>query len=480
MRPFKTTAMVLAVTGLLHGCTVGPDYRPSETYQALVELPAPDDLSKWWTQFDDDALNAVVGDALAHNRRIASARASVREASSQRRVARAGLLPSVSADGSYTFADQSINSPAGAGPLIGAGIVDRDIEFWNGTVSAAWDLDLFGGTRRLNEAARARVQQSVAARDAVALGVVAETVAAWFELNGAIARLARVRDNVAAQQRTVSIIERQANVGLARPLDALRAASQRDATASTVPTLQAAVDAAAWRLAVLTGRTLDQLLPSADRLGATGQFATIDTLALPQVTAAYLRQRPDVAAAERNLAAAVADVGVSTASFWPQVWLAGSVGLESGSLGDLAQGNSRALGLAPRVSLPLFQGGRLRAGRDAALARADMAYQDLEEVLVAAYADALSAARQADGERTALVRLQAAVRAAQDAENIAVRRYELGLGRFLELLDAQRERLRLEEQLVAADTRLRLSISRLYTSLGGNAPALLDQVAQAP
>ncbi|MEO1574959.1 MAG: efflux transporter outer membrane subunit [Pseudomonadota bacterium] len=428
----------------------------------------------------DDETDAVVEEALTHNRRIASARAAVRDASARRRVARAGLLPAAGFEGGYTFADQSINSPAGAGPLIGAGIVDRDIEFWNGTVSAQWDLDLFGGARRLDEAARARVQQSIAARDAVALGVVAETVAAWIELNGALARFERVSANVEAQQRTVDIIERQANVGLARPLDALRAASQRDATASTLPTLQASIDAAAWRLGVLTGRSIDELAASADTRGADGALNDLSQIDLPAVDAAYLRQRPDIAAAERNLAAAVAEVGVSEASFWPQIWLTGSVGLESASLGDLAQGNSRALGLAPRLSLPLFQGGALRAGRDAALARADVAYRDLEEILAASFAEARSAARQVDGARAALAQLQTAVEAAQEAENIAAKRFELGLGSFLGLLDAQRERLRLEEQLIATNTQFRLAISRLFTSLGGDAPALLPTLASTP
>ena len=470
------TAVIAAA---LAACAVGPDYRPTETYASVVELPEPDALGQWWTRFDEPALNALVDEALGNNRRIESARAAVRQASAQRRVARAAFLPSAGVEGGYTWTDQSINSPAGAGPLIGAGIVDRDIEFWTGTLQSRWDLDLFGGTRRLNEGARARVQQSLAARDAVALGVVAETVAAWIELNGAMARRERVAANVEAQRRTVDIVERQAGVGLARPLDALRAASQRDSTASALPVLDAAVDAAAWRLSVLTGRPLSTLSGSVDRFDASGVLPDVSSVGLPTISAAYLRQRPDIAAAERNLAAAVADVGVSEASFWPQVWLDASVGLQSASVGDLAEGNSRALGLAPRISLPLFQGGALRAGRAAAVARADIAYQDLEELLVVAYAEARTAEVQVQAERDAVTRLADAVSAATRAETIATRRYELGLGSFLELLDAQRERLRLEDELVVANTRLNLNISRLFTSLGGDAPALLPQLARA-
>ncbi|MEM6639914.1 MAG: efflux transporter outer membrane subunit [Pseudomonadota bacterium] len=466
--------LIVGVLALLAGgCAAGPDYRPTQTYAALAELPPADSLANWWTRFDQPELDALIAAALTQNRQIEAARASVREASAGRRAARAGFLPVAGFDGAYTWSEQSINSPAGAGPLIGAGIVDRDIEFWNGTVSTRWDLNLFGGTRRLNEAARARVQQAMAARDAVALGVVGETVAAWIELNGALSRRERLAGSIEALDQTVTLTQRQSETGLGRPLDALRSVSQRDAAAAGLPTLDAAIDAAAWRLAVLTGQPLEAIAASPDRFGARGLDHQLAGMTIPTVTAAYLRQRPDVAAAERNLAAAVADVGVSEAAFWPQVWIGASVGVESASVGNLLEGDSRALGLAPRFSIPLFQGGRLKAGRDAALARADIAYQDLENTLVSAYAEARSVARRVERGQASLAKLTTAVDAAREAETIAQRRFELGLGSFLALLDAQRERLRLEDQQIVQATQVQLYIGRLFTSLGGDAPSLL-------
>ncbi|MFK7885516.1 MAG: efflux transporter outer membrane subunit [Gammaproteobacteria bacterium] len=455
----------------LGGCAAGPDYVPPKSYQSIEQAPL--NLSKWWERFGDAQLNAQVERALQSNYDIVAARATVREARAQRDVARSAFLPSVNLESGYTFADQSINSPAGAGPLISAGLIDRDVEFWSSTLSGRWDLDLFGGTRRLNEAARARVQQSIAARDAVALGVVAETVSAWFELRGALARRANFRNNLTLQSQSLEIIEKRVAIGLARDLDALRARGQREAVASVLPTLDAAIDAAARRLAVLGGRPLDSMTANADLLGADGVFAALSFDDVPSVPAASLRARPDVAAAERNLAAVVAELGVSEAAFFPKLWIGASAGLESASLADLVQGNSRVLGLAPRLSLPIFQGGRLRANQRAARARADAAYADLENVLLAGLAEAHSARAAVDGQRQSLQHLRASAAASARAQGIAQGLYDRGLGDFLSLLDAQRERIARDDEVVQAQTRLRLELVRLFTSLGGDASQLL-------
>ncbi len=476
---FSRVSLIVTALTILAGCAAGPDYVASESYRAVsVAEPAPS-IANWWERFDDPRLNALVERALQNNYDIAAARARVREARAQRAVAWSALLPSANLESGYTFAEQSINSPAGAGPLIGAGLVDRDVEFWTSTLSTRWDLDLFGGNRRMDEAARARVQQSIAQRDAVALGVVAETVSAWFELRGAQARRNNFARDLELQTSALEIIEKRVAIGLARDLDALRAKGQREAVASILPTLDAGIDAAARRLAVLTAQPLDLLVATEspmlnERSDVRGRLRALNIEELPEVFAAALRARPDVAAAERNLAAVVAELGVAEAAFYPQLWLDASVAFESASLSDLAQGNSRALGLAPRLSLPVFQGGRLRANRRAALARADAAYADLENVLLAGLADAGSARAAAVGQRASLQHLRVSAAASREAQNIAQGLYDRGLGGYLGLLDARRERIARDDEVVQAQTRLRLQLVRLFTALGGDASRLLE------
>lgn len=469
----RMTMLVTLLTSLLHGCAVGPDYAPSADYAVVVAATQPASLARWWERFDDEDLNGHIELALANNLELDAARAAVREARASRAVARSALWPSLNAEAGYTWSQQSINSPTGAGPLIGAGLVDRDVEFWSSSLNGRWDADLFGATRRLDEAARAAVQQGIAARDAVALGVVAETASAWFELRGASARREKVERNAQLQRESLQIIEGRARAGLSRELDALRARAQLEATLAALPPLDASIRASAYRLSVLTGATLDAVATAPERIAPSSALPPVPDRLPTQVAAGFLRERPDVAAAERHLAARVAELGVAEASFYPQLYLQASAGLESASLSDLASGDSRVLGLAPRISLPIFQGGRLRANRRAAMARADAAYANLQQVLLAGMAEAHTGLALVDGELKTLRHVSASARASHDAEHIARLLYERGLGDYLALLDAQRQLAEREDHQVQVETRLRLQLVRLYTALGGDARNLL-------
>lgn len=478
----KTWRVFLVSTWLLvAGCTTVNEFAPPALLTTAGTAPEPATLHHWWERFGDAQLNTYVEQALTHNRQIDAARAAVREASASRRAARSAFLPTVNAEGGYTWQEQSINSPAGAGPLIGAGIIDRDIEFWSAGLEGRWDLDLFSGTRRLNDVARARAEQSIAARDAVALGVVAETASALFELRGAVARRAIVERNIAVQSETLDIIEKRVAIGLSRALDALRARGQLETTRAALPTLEAAIRAATYRLSVLTNNPVSRMTSLPASLLADATLPALPATLPESVPAGFLRERPDVAAAERELMARAAELGVARAQFYPQLWLGASAGLESGSLSDLARGDSRIVGLAPRLSLPIFQGGRLRARRDVALARAERAYADLEQILLQSQADAHTALALVNAESATLRHATIAADVSAQAQDIARGLYDRGLGDFLSLLDAQREQLRAEDAALQSATRLRLQLVRLYTTLGGDARRLLassQKVAQ--
>lgn len=465
-RPF---AGLLAASALA-GCAVGPDYVPgmqdvspgwSGPARASVDAPLPD---AWWPALGDDELGELLTLAARHNPDIRIATARVEEARALRGIARSAFWPNVAAAASYTEATQSLAAPGPAGSLVEAGLIDRDVSFYASGLDASWEIDVFGGNRRRSQAADARLDATIAERDAVRLAVLAETASAWFELLGARERLRIAQANLSSQARTVELTKRKADAGLSRRIDVLRAEAQLDALRAAVPALEAAIRASAWRLGVLTGRR-----PEAVAAGRTeGAALPAPPAALPVgLRADVLRRRPDVITAERDLAAAIADVGVATADFFPRFVLAGSLGFEAESAADLGSGRARTGTLVPFVSWPVFQGGRLRAGLEAADARAVQAAAAYERAVLAALADAESALSDYAEELETWRLLTTSAGASREAAEIAQKLYEQGLADFLTVLDAERRRNRAEDAAAQSHTRLLLDLARVYKALGG-------------
>lgn len=462
----RRAAQALAVA-LVAGCTVGADYAAPEfgtDGEWLAPQPGGAAEAGWWTRYDDPVLQSLVAMALERNRDLAIADARLAEARARRATVRGGLLPAAGAVGAYTWAEQSVASPAGPSQLIAAGLAPRDVEFYEASLDVSWELDLFGGTRRRLEAATADAAATEADRAAVALQVVAETVAAYAEWRGLSRRIGIARQNVELLARTRDITARKVDTGLARPLDALRAESEFARTAAGIPDLEAARAASLQRLAILCGAAAGELpLPAAPEA-----VLPVNVEAVPiGLRADLLRRRPDIAAAERRLAASSAALGAAQADFFPKLALNASGGFEAGDSGDLFTGASRTVGIAPFVRWPVFQGGRLRAEYAAAGARSRAAMAAYERAVLAAFADAESAIAAFDSARASLLRWRTAAAASREAESIARRLYEQGLADFLTLIDAQRQRIATEDGEAQAQTRVRLNLARLYKALGG-------------
>lgn len=465
-RPELLIALLLTTAG----CAAGPDYRSPETEVdanwlvsplASTEETIPD---AWWLTLGDALLSQLLSEAAASNRDIGIAIARVDEARGLRAAARAAFWPQVAASGSYTRFEQSIESPSAGGTLIDAGLIPRDVDFYNAGFDASWELDLFGGNRRRQEAANARLGSAVFNQQAVRLSVLAETASAYFELRGAHERLAIAEDNIAAQERSFELTQRKVQSGLARRIDELRAAAQLDALRAQRPALRATIEASRNRLAVLTGRRPEEMsalltehaaLPVAPRTLTVGMRAEI------------LRRRPDVVAAERDLAAATADIGVARADFFPRLVLNANYGFEAANSADIGDGRARTTALVPFVSWPVFQGGRLRANLAGANARARAAALAYEQAVLGALADAESALSAYAEELRTLDYLRSAASASDQAANISQRLYEQGLTDFLTVLDAERRREEAADRKAQSHTRVLLNMARVYKALGG-------------
>lgn len=463
------SAFALVAAAFLAACAVGPDYTAPEPAAgewaarpaAATSDPAPAD---WWRLLDEPALEAYVARALERNHDLRIAEARLAEARAARGVARSVFWPQIGAEGRYTWYEQSLRSPGAASQLVEAGLSERTDEVWNTTLDASWEIDLFGGTRRRAEAAGARVAAAAAERDGTRLAVIAEVVSSYMELRGAQTQKRLAANNLRLQSETLEITEGKVRVGLSRELDALRARAQLESTRASIPPLDAAIKAAAHRLAVLTGEPPETLL--AELLDPEPLAALPRELPVG-LRADLLRRRPDIRAAERSLAAATADVGAATAEFFPSLVLNATGGFEAANTADLFDAPARTRAYVPFLRWPVFQGGRLRAELAAADARAAAALAGYERAVLLALEDAENAFAAYAEEARTLAALDASVEASREAADIARRLYENGLADFLTVLDAERELTEVEDAYSQSATRLRLNFVRLYKALGG-------------
>lgn len=453
----------------LSACAVGPDYaRPtppaassgpflSAREGVTTTAPAPNDADpEWWRLYKDPVLDGLVADALAANTdvrvavaRIARARASLREVRGDR-------LPSTNLGAGATYGRVSEGQvPPGA---------DRTGWQVDAGLTVGYEVDLFGRVSRGIEAARGDVAAAEADADAVRVTVAAETARAYADAASAAERLGVAERIVALLDKSVALTARRAEVGLTTKLDTARIAALRDQRAADIPAIAAERDGALFRLATLTGRSPAELPPIAAERRTT---LRLDQPIPVGDGAALLARRPDVAAAERRLAASTARIGVATSDLYPKITLGGSVGQTSGGLGDLFGGGPLRWLLGPLINWNFLnqEGARARiagaeADTQAALATFDgTVLRALEETETA-----LSSYAHLLDRRTAL---QSARDQAETAVKITRAQQREGQIDGLVALDAERTFAEAEASLALADARIADAQVDVFRALGG-------------
>lgn len=435
--------------------TVGPQYRAPDTatlrvpssYQGGASAAEPADLARWWEQFGDAELDRLVERALAGNLDLVVAEARLRQAREAIVQARAAGLPNVGASGS---AGRSFDSDG----------ADRSSLSLGG--DASWEVDLFGGIRRGVEAARADAAASGYSLAAVRVALIGDVVANYIQLRLAQQRLLTARDTLRIADDNLEIAGWRVRAGLVSSLDVEQARGQRAQTAASIPTLESNVAGAAYRLAVLTGEAPGALVAA---LGEPKPIPTGPDAIAVGIPADTLRQRPDVRAAERDLAAQTARIGVAEADLYPGLRLTGNIGSSALSLGGLFDAVTG--GIFAGISQTLFDGGRLRsrvrsqeAAADAALATYRQsvlgALEDVENGLVA-----LKAAQ--DRQREFAIALDAS----NNQAILARSQYRAGLTDFQTLLEAERALLSARDGVSSSTADRALAIVQLYRAMGG-------------
>jgi NodT family efflux transporter outer membrane factor (OMF) lipoprotein len=417
----------------------------------------------WWRAFNDPQLSALVELALRANTDVHTAIANLRQARALVTVSHAALLPQLDASGS---AQRSKSGGMPAGSLFRAGF------------DASWEPDLFGANRAGVDAAQADVLTRAASLGDVQVTVAAEVATQYLTWRGTGVRLDVARENLKLLEETLQIARWRTQAGLGTSLEVEQARAEVERTRAQIPLLETTLAQAAHGIAVLTARAPGRL----PELAITGEAPVAPVGIALTIPADTLRQRPDVRGAESQVRAAASRATQADAQRYPSFALSGNIGLSALTLGALGASGSGAAALLAGVSIPLFNGGALKAqvdARDAALAGAGSVYQGTVLAALKDVEDALVGLKSAQERRGML---QGAAEAADNASLIARQRYGSGLIDFQTVLDTQRTQLSAQDSLAAARTDVATAQVRLVKALGGGwipeEPAL--QAARQP
>lgn len=477
-RAFPSPAILL-----LGACTVGPNYsRPATFVPPAYSEPhsaaglSDAELGSWWNGFGDKELDSLINRAILQNLDVETAAARIRQARAEERSAGAIALPEVGTTASVTrqrISENAIPVPPGAGGNGGGGFGLPGSEFtsWRAGFDASWEIDLFGKTRRSVEAARARTGAAVWNRRDVEVSTAAEVASAYLRLRTLQQQIAVASAEVERQQRSGRLIEARVRGGLVTGQDLEQQRSELATAAAAIPPLRAEADVQVHKIGILTGAPPDSLVA---QLGPAGALPFPPPEVPAGLPSDLLRRRPDIRAAERNLAASTADIGVATADLYPSFSLSAAPALVSTALASLIEWGSRSFTAGASFDWPIFNGGRTRANIEARNAQQEEALIAYRKTILTALQDVEDALVRIDNDKKGIGELEGALGSARRAEAIARKRYTGGLVTLSDVLDAQAKRIALENRVVEKRSAEAIDTVALYKALGGGWPEVAE------
>jgi NodT family efflux transporter outer membrane factor (OMF) lipoprotein len=429
------------------------------------EQLAAQELAVWWTVYEDETLTDLVERSLDANLDLRAALERIEEAAASRRVAAGERLPSVNGSGSL---QETRLSDA---QLVPGG--ERNFTLTSAGLDASWELDLWGRIRKSVQAADANLQGTIETARGVRVLVAAQVVDGYVTLREVRLRLGLAKENVELQRETLRLTNGRFDAGLVPQLDVHQAELNLSLTEALIPSLRQREIVAIRGLEVLAGLPPGGLM---EILSETGDVPLPDETNLNDLPVNVLRRRPDLRAAEQQLEAAAAQVGVARADLYPRISLSGQFVWQARDVGDLFESGSLGYGIGPRIAWPFFQGGRLRAAVDAAESRAvqaELAYRQQVLVALAEVENALTAYREEQIRREKLAQ-------GVEAAEITVRQvrslYENGLVAFLNVLDAERNLAAVQDEAAASFGQTARNLAAVYRAFGGgwDAPEFVE------
>ncbi len=459
---------------VLSGCMVGPNYTPPQidtpdAWHVAVEAQLTDGahatLQSWWTIFDDPMLTQLIATARASNLQLQIATSRVLQARDQLAIASGARLPALGATGEATRSKQSddgvLQQVAPPDGFNAQSLYALELD-------ASWEVDLFGKIRRSVEAADAQYQATIEMQRDVLVSLLAEVAVTYVAQREYTRRIDLAQANVAAQEEVLALAQDRYRSGLTSKLDVAQAQSLLATTRAAIPSLVVDAQRASNRLAVLLGQDPGSVsarlrethaaqpsIPRARETIATG------------VPADLLRQRPDVRAAERLLAAQTAAIGVATAALYPDFSLTGFFGQQSRSVADLTVSGGNTWGVSAPVLWALFDGGIIRSNIRVQEQLAQQALLNYRQTVLGALEEVENALLAYEQGQQRLHALGDAVLATQEAVALVTVQYNTGLTDFNNVLGAQRSLFEIEESHASGEALVARSLVALYKALGG-------------
>lgn len=466
---------IVCTTLLIAGCSslpsVGPDYKKPEV--DIPNFPMPDagttdvkgednryiistnELTAWWTRFDDKTLANLVDTAVSNNLSYKMAFERLTQSRWQVFGSYAAFMPEISANGQAIRSDEALTS--------------NYQDLFKAGFDASWEIDIFGGSRRATESAIAEHEAEGLSLNDAWVSLTAEVGCQYIELRTTQQRIAVARANLKLQSETYDIVKSRLESGIGDELSVSQSKYIVEQTRAAIPPLLAQEERLMNAIAILVGsmpgscHELLKACPDRDWLVPAGRLA--------ETPLDLIRMRPDVRAAERKLAAQSARIGVAKSMWYPKLFINGELGLKTGEFQDWFKRRSLYGSFGPSVSWPIFQGGRIYADIKVEESRTREACLNYELTVQKAFEEVRDMYSTYTREYHRYEALKAAVKAAQEAVTISNDLNKNGLKDFTAVIDAQRSLLTLEESLVASRGNITANLISLYKALGGGLAA---------
>jgi len=464
----KRLIIGFVILSLLAGCAVGPKYRrpvvePPSAFRGSSDTAAasdPDSLAdlKWFEVFKDEQLQELIRTALVNNYDLRRAVARIQAARANLGITRSDQFPNITVGADVTTLR---NSGGGQFVLPGGGSRDRTF----GTVLLnllSFEVDIWGRLRRAKEAARANLLATEEDRKAVMTTIVGDVSASYFNLLELDMELEIARETLATRQESLNLIRSRQQGGVATMLDVRQAEQLVYGAAQTIPDIERLIEQTENQINLLLGRD-----PGPVARGRSLSEQEQPPSAPPGLPSSLLERRPDIRAAELNLVAATANIGVAKAAYFPQISLTGFLGGQSSQLSNLFGGTGGAWNFAPQVTLPIFNAGRVKSGVRFTEAQRQLASTQYQQAIRTGFREVSDALVEYRKVKEIREQQEALVTTLQDRSRLAYLRYRGGVDTQLNALDADRDLFSAELSLAQTKRNELLALVLLYKALGG-------------
>jgi NodT family efflux transporter outer membrane factor (OMF) lipoprotein len=476
--PFSALAL-LVVAGVA-GCAVGPDYRtprvavpdhydaigPTPHAQGQAPAPPPVALARWWGVLGDPELNSLIDRAVKVNPSVLVALDRLQAARTFEAGVTGIVLPLGDASAAYGKGSGDDLTRGRASPTLLSGDNPHGVNHINaiGGFDAVWQIDVFGKLRREIEQAHYNAQSAADARNAVLVGVIADVARAYIDLRDLQVKASVLHAAVDVLQQSQRIVTIRYQRGITNELDVTLADRELASFRAQAAPVDAQVTAAEYAIATLLGAYPEDLVKE---LAVKTMIPSVPASVQIGLPLELLRRRPDIAEAERDLAAANAGIGIATANLFPQFIVSGSLGFQAADVGTSSASNTHIWSAGPGAIWPLLDFGQIDAQVKVATYQTRALLVSYKALIQTAVQQVDTAVAALSAQQLSLGSLGDALVASQRAVTLANQRYDRGLTDFLNVVDAEREEYSIEEQYVDTQAAVADQFVEVYRDLGG-------------